>query len=64
MDENLKKPEWKYNNKQYLLELEKFLDKVDNVENEQLKEDIIFQMHRCDNVLTKICENMVEMYKN
>lgn len=63
MDGELKKPEWKYKNKQYMIELQRFLDKVDNVEDEKLRLDIIYQMHRCDNVLTQLCENIVEKYK-
>ena len=63
MKKELREPEWKYKNKQYQIELEKFLDKVDNVKDENLRLEIIYQMHRCDNVLTQICENMVKKYK-
>lgn len=63
MHEKLKKPAWKYENKQYLVELERFLDKVDNIENEKLKEDIIYQMHKCDDILTKICEKELLEHK-
>lgn len=48
--------EWKEKNLEYIKELEKFLDIVDNVENEKLKLDIIYQMLKCDEVLTKIAE--------
>lgn len=63
MDDEFKKPEWKYESKQYKAELQKFLDKVDNIEDEKLRLDIIYQMHRCDNVLTELCEDMVRKYK-
>lgn len=40
--------------KKYLVELQKFLDKADNIENEELKNDIIKQMLKCNKLLTKI----------
>lgn len=49
--------EWKEKNKNYINALEKFLDVVDNVENEELKLDIIYKMLKCDEILTKIAEN-------
>jgi len=33
--------EWKKESKEYLKEVQKFLDKVDNIENEELKNEII-----------------------
>ena len=36
--------EWKKNNKKYLNEIQKFLDKAENIENEELRRDIIIQM--------------------
>ena len=47
---------WKNTNKKYLNEIQKFLDKVENIENEQLREEIIVQMLKCDEELTKIAE--------
>jgi len=43
-----------------LFELQKFLDKVENVENEKLKQDIIGQMLKCDKVLTEIAEDIIK----
>lgn len=48
--------EWKEKNFEYIKALENFLDIVDNVESEKLKLDIIYQMLKCDEVLTRIAE--------
>ena len=48
--------DWKMKNKEYLVELQQFLDIADNIENEQLKHDIIQQMLKCDKVLTRIAK--------
>lgn len=53
--------DWKEKNANYLRELEKFFDITDNVKNEELKLDIIYQMLKCDEILTKIAE---ERWKN
>lgn len=53
--------EWKEKNEEYINALYKFLDVVDNVENEELKLDIIYKMLKCDEILTKIAE---ENWKN
>ncbi len=46
----------KTNNKQYLFELQKFLDLADNIKDEKLRKNIISQMLKCDKYLTKIAE--------
>lgn len=51
---------WKNNNQQYLFELQKFLDIADNVEEEDLRKLIIYQMLKCDRCLTKIAEKMLK----
>ena len=53
---------WKIQSKEYLTELQKFLDKVENIENEDLRKEIIIQMLRCDEELTKIAEEKFEEY--
>ena len=53
---------WKNKNKDYLNEIQKFLDKVENVEDEQLREEIIIQMLKCDEELTKIAEEKFSEY--
>lgn len=56
--------EWKEKNKLYTKELQRFFDKVDNIEDTELKNDIISQMLRCDKVLTEIAERLfIEQYK-
>lgn len=54
--------EWKEKNKTYLKELEKFFDKVENIKDEELKNNITNQMLRCDKVLTEIAEEMFRKY--
>lgn len=57
-----KENDWKKSSKTYLIELQKFLDKADNIENEELKKDIIIQMLKCDKELTKLAETKFEEY--
>ena len=47
---------WKEKNKNYLKELQSFLDKAENIKDEKLKKVVIGQMLRCDDILTKIAE--------
>lgn len=54
--------EWKKKSKTYLRELQKFLDKADNIQNEDLKRDIIIQMLKCDEELTKLAEQKFQEY--
>ena len=51
--------EWKEKNKEYLMHVQSFLDKVDNIENEGLKRDIITQMLKRDSLETKLAEEEV-----
>lgn len=52
--------ELKSNNKEYIYELQKLFDIVDNVLSEELKMDIINQMLKCENILSKIMENEIK----
>ena len=54
--------DWKKQSKTYLKELQKFLDKVENVENEELRKEIIIQMLKCDEELSKLAESKFEEY--
>lgn len=54
--EKLENENWKANSQKYLKELQAFLDKAENIQNEDLKKDIIFQMLKCDNELTILAE--------
>ena len=55
---------WKSKSQKYLKELQSFLDKADNIQDEQLKKDIIFQMLKCDNELTLLAESIFKKYKS
>lgn len=58
-----KEREWKEKGKAYLNEMQKFLDKAENIKNEELKEEIIIQMLKCDEELTKLAEEKFKEYK-
>ena len=60
----LKENKWKNSNKQYLFELQKFLDLADNVEDENLRKIIIDQMLRCDKCLTNLAEDEFNKIQN
>lgn len=62
--EKIEYENWKANGQKYLRELQAFLDKVENIENEELRKEIIFQMLKCDNELTVLAETMFEKYKS
>lgn len=53
---------WKKQSKEYLKELQLFLDKADNIKPEELKQEIIIQMLKCDEALTKHAEAEFEKY--
>ena len=62
--ELIKNSNWKNLNKEYLFELQKFLDLADNIENEKLRQEIINQMLKCDKCLTNIAEKILKKYLN
>ncbi len=43
----------KNNNKEYLKELQKFLDLADNIKDDHLKKEIIYQMLKLEKLLKK-----------
>ena len=49
---------WKEKNELYLKELQIFLDRVDNIEDCELRRSVINQMMLCDKVLTELAESM------
>ena len=53
---------WKEKNRDYLKELQNFFDKADNIEDNNLKQKIIGQMLKCDDILTKIAESRFEEF--
>ena len=54
--------DWKEKNKNYLKELQNFFDKANNIADEDLRNKIIGQMLRCDDILTKIAENRFQEF--
>ena len=53
---------WKKESKVYLLEMQNFLDKVENIKDEILRKEIIIQMLKCDEELTKLAEKKFQEY--
>lgn len=53
------KRNWKNSNQKYLKELQKFLDIAENIKDEELKKQLIYQMLKCDEQLTKIAEKRI-----
>ena len=54
--ENIKRKD-----KVYLKELQIFFDKVDNVKDEELKKQILYQMHRCEERIIQICQRSIDI---
>lgn len=54
------KDNWKTKNERYILEIEKFLDTAQSIKDENLRQDIIIQMLKCDNELTISAEKTFE----
>jgi hypothetical protein len=61
--ENLENRNWKGNGQKYLKELQAFLDKAENIKDEELRKEVIFQMLKCDNELTILAEDMLKKYQ-
>ena len=55
--------DWKEKNEDYLNQLQKFLDSTDSIEKEDLKNKIIAQMLKCDNILTEAAQKEIQKYK-
>lgn len=60
IEELMKEQRWKNQNKSYLFEMQKFIDLADNIEDENLKREIINQAIRLDRCITKISEEVIE----
>lgn len=50
---------WKTANKRYLFELQKFLDLIDNVKDEKLQKELLYQLNKFDKVITEIAEQQI-----
>ncbi len=55
---------WKEENRKYLNEVQKFLDKAENIKEEKLKEEIVGQMLKCDKILTELAIQEINKNKN
>lgn len=55
-----KENKWKNQDEIYLFELQKFLDIVENVGDEELRKQIIAQMLECDKRVTKLAESIFQ----
>ncbi len=51
--------EWKTKNKRYVKELQKMFDIIDNVQDEELKNRILLQFVRCDEVITELAREQL-----
>lgn len=51
--------ELKREDEAYLKELQLFFDKVDNIKDEELKREILYQMHRCEERIIQMCKKLV-----
>ena len=61
MEDNLvNNNSWKKRSQNYLIELERFLDKAQAIKDENLRKEIIIQMLKCDKELTIIAEKIFE----
>ena len=59
MDKAINQYVWKNTNKRYLFELQKFLDLIDNVKDEKLQKELIYQLNKFDKVITEIAEQQI-----
>lgn len=54
--------DWKEKDNNYIVELQRFFDRVDNIENEELRISVINQMLQCDKTLTELAESMFKEF--
>lgn len=59
IDSKLDIDELKRKDKLYLKELQVFLDKVDSIKDEELKSQILYQMHRCEERIVLMCKELI-----
>lgn len=57
---DMKDSNWKNKDEQYLFELQKFLDISENIQDEELKKEVIAQMLKCDRIITKLAEDIFQ----
>ena len=55
---------YKNNNKEYLKQLQILLDLVDNIQDENLRKTIVYQILKCEKELMQIKEEYLKEKKN
>ena len=58
----LKSRKWKEENEKYLKELQRFFDKVEKINDADLRDNILNQMLQCDKALTEVAEETFVKY--
>lgn len=53
--------DWKEKNKEYLEQLQKFLDVSENIEREDLRRSVIAEMLKCDMILTELAQKQISL---
>lgn len=54
----------KYADKEYLFAIQNFLDRLDNIEDEDLKLELIHKLHKIDNIISNISINIITKETN
>lgn len=56
-------PEWQYEEPEYIKSVEKLMDRMDQIQNETLKQELIGNMIKCHTILINNCEKIfTKMY--
>lgn len=56
--------DWKNKNEKYLFEIQKLIDLIENIENEKLKKEILYQLIKYDKLITELAEERIVWKKN
>ena len=51
--------DWKNKNEKYLFEIQKLIDLIENIENEKLKKEILYQLIKYDKLITELAEERI-----
>ena len=53
---------WKNRSQNYLNEMQSLLDRLQSIENQDLKKEILYKILKCDNELTILAETLFDEY--
>lgn len=53
---------WKNRSQNYLNEMQSLLDRLQSIENQELKKEILYKILKCDNELTILAETLFDEY--